>query len=81
MNNDGWTSEQESTGEEVLQEYYKKHFEFLDIQSKFLVKYPLEGGQLTMKAASTCQYEDGLHYIVSCYWKSRYFTLFAHVSQ
>lgn len=60
-------------GMEVMQVYHQKYFDLLAAQSKFLVKFPLEGGKLTMKAVSTCQQEDGIHYIVSCYWRSTCF--------
>ena len=52
----------------------------LDVQSKYLTKMNIEvgegvgdqtqDGQLTIRAASTIQMEDGINYICSCYWKS-----------
>ena len=57
----------------LFKEYDKRYAEILDVQSKFLVKLPIEGGVLTMKATSTCQREDGVHYTTICYWKSGYY--------
>lgn len=60
-------------GVKLFKEYDKRYAEILDVQSKFLVKLPIEGGVLTMKATSTCQREDGIHYTTICYWRSGYY--------
>ena len=57
----------------LFKEYDKRYAEILDVQSKFLVKLPIEGGVLTIKATSTCQQEDGIHYTTICYWKSEFY--------
>jgi hypothetical protein len=59
----------------MFEEYDKRHFDMLDVQSKFLSKLSIEGGVLTIKASSTCQREDGINYITTCYWKRIYYSV------
>ena len=52
-----------------FKDYDNKQYEVLDIRNRFLTKYEIEGGQLTIKVTTTSQREDGIHYVCTCYWK------------
>lgn len=70
---DGSIYRQSHDGQVMFEEYDRRHYDMLDVQSKFLSKLPMEGGVLTIKASSTCQREDGINYITTCYWKRMQF--------